>query len=115
MIALSDAERAMTTTAGTLRAARALIVRYGWSQGRNNVGGFRSDEDWGGVCVVQAIIRCNGIKCAEAYKALAEVTGMQDCGSIGIVVWNDAWGRTLDQVYGAFDKAIAKAEAQERA
>lgn len=103
----------LATTSGTLRAARALIEQHGWSQGRTYLAqdGMHEHDEWGGICMVRAIVRCNGIRCAEAYKALAEVTGMQGCGSIGIVVWNDAWGRTLDQVYGAFDKAIAKAEA----
>jgi hypothetical protein len=101
-----------TTTAGTLRAAKAQIEMHGWSQGLNNAFGFAIPETWGGIDAHDAIVRCMGARRENAIRYLAMVIGCPGEGSIGIVGWNNSYGRTIEQVYDAFDRAISLAEGK---
>lgn len=98
------------TVANTLREARALIAQQGWTQCANNVGGYIRDGEWGALCPVESIVRVVQPKRGEAIACLAIAIG--GTGSIDIVAWNGVFGRTIDQVYAAFDCAIELAEAK---
>lgn len=106
------------TVSGTLRAAKALIERYGWRQSYNNTGGYGPINS--AVCVHDVIVRGPGAKRLEAMHAFVAATNAfaisippTKVTSIALVGWNDARGRTVEQVMSAFDEAIAAAEAQE--
>lgn len=96
--------------ASTLRAAKALIERYGWTQGANNYGGF--PVVWGGVTPHEAIVRVVAPYQAQAIEFLAAAIDQPGAGSCGIVEWNGAHNRAIDQVYAAFDRAIILAEGR---
>ncbi|RJQ09405.1 MAG: hypothetical protein C4558_06295 [Dehalococcoidia bacterium] len=93
------------TTAEFLRAAKARLEEDGWTQGEFGV-------DRSPHCVVGALVRVRDalgdvqIGAPEAFLARA-------VGRHSIIAWNDAPGRTVEEVYAAFDKAIALAEAEE--
>lgn len=99
------------TTVEILRKAKAELQRRGWRQGA--FGHLGS----GPMCMVGAYLAVKGdYDCdhrgyaeAPAYVLLAKATGSAPYSVSG---WNDATGRTVDEVYAAFDRAIALAEAQ---
>lgn len=95
----------LATTSGTLAAARDYLTTWGWRQDRNNVMGFATGPT--GTDIHDAIIRCKGAKRLEAINALAAAAGVTDrIKSIGLVTWNNERGRTRDQVFALFEKAI---------
>lgn len=90
-------------TSEVLRAAKKRLVERGWCQGT-----FEDGE--GRCCSIGAINRASP-PCGQwpALLSFGDVVG----GSV--FVWNDAPGRTLEEVLAAFDKAIAAEEAKEAA
>ena len=92
--------------------ARNLIDREGWHG--------REFSEPGGVCAGSAIERATDTpdplarRCVYdafiAVNALPPVPALHpDINGVGaIVLWNDAEGRTKEEVLAAFDKAIAK-------
>ena len=85
------------TTRETLIAARAAIVACGWAQGC-----YRNTR--GQVCALGAIEAATGRMGAEGEPAAAALTL-----AVGgrLAAWNDAPGRTVEEVLSAFDRAIA--------
>lgn len=69
-------------------------IEQGWCQ-------YATRKD-GAVCMVGAIYTTVDNTYCDAVRRLQRVIDMVD-----IVVWNDAPGRTQDEVLDAFDKAIA--------
>lgn len=84
-----------------LRAARAYLVEHGWCQGRGR-------DDAGRVCAIGAFnaviapIPGNGGRVRAVAAALSML-------SEGILTWNDAPGRTVDDVLALYDRAIDRA------
>jgi hypothetical protein len=98
-----------------LAAALALIERDGWNQpGRLHecYPGEPYSPDvvaYGGRCAHEAILEIGGgtRTGGDAVRALSLTVVPDGRGtSVDLVAWNDARGRTLDQVRGAFRKAI---------
>lgn len=101
-----------------LRAARALLVERGWTQGclgRDSGGepilytGYLKDLAAtlciGGACAVAAPLCEEDDRYYFATQALREASGAE-----ALANWNDEPNRTLDEVLAVFDAAIAKAE-----
>lgn len=91
----------MTTTktaATVLREARELLVRDGWCQGEYRAGNGR-------LCLVGAVFS------ATPYPASA--LGRLEAIQSGALGWNDAPGRTVDEVLALLDRAIGEAEREE--
>lgn len=101
-----------------LRAARALLVRRGWTQGcmgRTASGdpilytGYLHDLAaslcMGGACAVVAPLCEENDRYFFATQALREAAGTE-----ALANWNDAPGRTLDEVLELFDRAISRAD-----
>jgi hypothetical protein len=99
-----------------LRDAKVLIEQRGWRSGLtqdNNSGGFPKFEYQ--ISAYDAIVKAGGIIAGRAVDIMRATVAPTNPRSLGIIDWNDAHGRTLDQVYAGFDRAIATAEAQEKA
>ena len=88
----------------TLVAARNLIDREGWAQKRD--GKWWREND-GGKCASNAILRTAG-ECSDlaAWDVFRDVNGIGP-RSADLFAWNDAPGRTKEEVLAAFDAAIA--------
>lgn len=91
----------------TLRAGRNIIDRLGWRQGPYNLGGGRR-------CAQDALIVVSApdndkIDASDALLAQAIALGVRS-----VVTWNDAPGRTKEDVLALYDKAIAAEEAKEK-
>lgn len=92
----------MKTTAEVLRDAKTFLTPETWAQG--------AQSDPAKACVGDAIDDAAGnprkgraVGAAElAVRALMDVTDAEYIG-----VWNDEDGRTLEEVHGAIDRAIA--------
>lgn len=83
--------------------ARNRIDRVGWSNG-NGVGRCAANA-------ISDVVREPGRGCwSEAHEAFADAIGVPSgyARSVGIFDWNDAPGRTVDEVLDAFDRAIAQ-------
>lgn len=106
------------TTVEILRAARKLIERPdAWIQGkyaRNQAGDpvNPNDPDACKFCGNGAIIRARGsvILRSAGFAAFA----LDRAIGASFIPWQDAPGRTHDEVLHAFDRAIALAEKEER-
>lgn len=113
------------TTVELLREARRLIVDYGWTQGCSARNLDRkpvavSDPAAVAFCATGAIERAVYADSASFIKELvlhALAHGMGGNYSEdyvrSIVDFNDALGRTADQVVAVYDRAIAWAERRE--
>jgi hypothetical protein len=104
------------TTREILTNARALIAK-GWTQGHyaRMASGYPCHENsqravsW---CLVGAVCRAGEIYLRQALDAveyLREIIGDPDLPLIGN--WNDAPGRTQEEVLALLDRAIAACEA----
>lgn len=86
-----------------LRSAKREIETLGWTQRES--GGIEGI----GIpcCSLVAISRVSGsIGRDMPVRAFRKAIASAD-----IIEWNDAFGRTVEQVYAAFDKAIALVES----
>jgi hypothetical protein len=94
------------TTAQTLRAAREKVITDGWWDG----------GDSEGVCVANACMDVSGrawdVDRMLICRLLGDEAGREQATTI--FNWNDAPGRTVEEVLALFDEAIAAAEAQEQ-
>lgn len=90
------------STAGVLRAARALLERQGWCQGvyRNMNGSYCA------AGALRAVCDDFSTNNSAAVLILRSVPG-----ALLLSDWNDAPERTRDEILEAFSKAIAFAEA----
>ncbi len=99
-----------TETAEVLRKARAL-VEEGWTQGAmsRDARGYKSLTSTAApvcFCAIGAIQEADPKSCLAAATALGRIVG----GSI--IDFNDAPGRTQQEVIAAFDRAIAAEESK---
>lgn len=86
----------MTTKEILLGAAEYLRV-HGWVQRMGDPGGPR--------CAVGAVISVHqGPERLDAYAAFADAAGI-DLRALSIGDWNDAPGRTAEEVIAAFERA----------
>jgi hypothetical protein len=93
-------------TIAYLEATKATLLSQGWLQGA--FGNSKLDE--GAVCLVGAISRVtrhqdfvvHTEQCSPAYKAIRAVLP----SGASPALWNDARGRTLNQVIDLLDAAI---------
>lgn len=115
---------AMTTLEADLRDVRAELDRRGWCQLDDVMG--KAIKDWS---VDEALPICVGLACSKVtgfstnslgnskrFSALMEAIGAAasirvegPVMGIDIYKWNDAKGRTKEEVYAVLDKAIAVA------
>ena len=79
-----------------LLRAKEYIARHGWCHGA-------AANEGGGVCAARAIGNTRG-PCTESDDPFEFFKSAISCRHIGR--WNDASGRTLDEVNDAFDRAI---------
>lgn len=91
--------------ADTLRDAKRMLERSGWSQGLNNPAGYAS-EPWTSMGAHTVIVRSLGSKRLAAIECLAKAIERPGQGSLGICDWESQYGRTTQQVLEAFDRAI---------
>lgn len=94
------------TTKEILQKARAL-VEAGWMQGASFDAKSGCYCASGAICAAanlsEIVFICENRTCTEARSKFATSNKL---AGIGIVPWNDAPGRTKDEVLAAFDKAI---------
>lgn len=113
----------MSKVVEILIAAKAEIVKQGWRQGQRF-----ADPDGGwprmrlpGCCASDAFIDARVTHnfseadiivafdvLGKALHTVAEPTGLV----FELIGWNDAHGRTVEEVYALYDKAIGAARAQ---
>lgn len=92
----------MKRAADQLRQAKADIQKNGWF---HRPAGIRWGERNGCTCAAVALAdACEGQKAERCFR---KVIGQEN-----IMAWNDHPDRTVEQVYEAFDKAIAIAEGK---
>ena len=87
-----------------LRQAKAMILRCGWVQ--------VTFADAGGLCPIGAIHRVpqSALRDQDTAKQLyAVAVGIDGECPWNVIGWNDAPGRTPEEVLEAFDRAIALA------
>jgi hypothetical protein len=87
-----------------LRAGKKRIETEGWAQGDEAVIFQRKG--------CRAATAIDGPGCIDAIDFFARINVPAD---MGVGNWNDAPELTVEDVYAAYDKAIAAAEAQEQA
>lgn len=91
-----------------LTAAKWILENVGWIQGNF----YKMDptgNKYVGFCAVGALQQVEhdiDYGCDKAMNCLVEVIG------VSLVYFNDAQGRTKEQVLAAFDTAIAAAETK---
>lgn len=90
-----------------LLAARTLIDCEGWTQG-----GFRHVASDGRVerCMLGAVI--DAALTGYGLQANTQMRLRGVLGGVAPMAWNDAPGRTKEEVLSAFDRAIAAEEAR---
>jgi hypothetical protein len=100
-------------TSEYLKRAKAVMLARGWTTGT-------SINHVNEVCVYGALAIAGGaMPTAELQypyargESEARRVFLKAVGSGSIIIWNDATGRTPEQVLAAFDAAIALAEAEE--
>lgn len=102
------------STADVLRAAKQVLIERGWTQGKYV-------DDFGCVCSFGAInVAVTGDpRQSGSYRSSEEQAATEASRLVSkavdrelLDIWNDAVGRTKDDVLAAFDKAIALAEAE---
>ncbi len=96
------------TTVEVLRAAKAELQRRGWMQNPP------ARDDNSPCCAAQALnIYETFSNEFDSFDALQMALGIKTDGNTKwLADWNDALGRTVDEVLAAFDKAIALAESR---
>lgn len=100
-----------TSTAIVLTLARTKVA-HGWTQ-------HQGRDAYGNVCAAQAILESSGGADSITYDAC--VLLLSAAGILGtnnnlypeVPHWNDAPGRTKEEVLAAFDKAIEIAQGRE--
>jgi hypothetical protein len=85
--------------AAHLMRAKRYIEEHGWCP-------FGPRDDIGAVCMVAALGADYGPRW-PALRRLCEAAGESD--GYSLARWNDTPGRTIEEVYAAFDQAIALA------
>lgn len=98
----------MKTAVDVLRDAHALIVEKGWWQGG------RTRAVKGTHCAISALTSTGvneSLAEEEAMGLLTEAIGVSTL--VDVVDWNDAPGRTVEEVLAAFDRAIEIAEPKQ--
>ena len=85
----------MTTEKEVLQEARRLLSEIGWCQGH-----FVTDREF---CIIGAI--CKALQ--ETNASTFALLGNPPTGFTSWVDWNDAPGRTKEQVLEQFDRRIA--------
>lgn len=97
------------TTHEVLVAARNMVQKGWW----HSPDGCREGHVCAGIAIMDAAPSHEvfGFE-REAYRTLASILGLDiACGAgidiLPIYQWNDAPGRTVEEVLAAFDKAIA--------
>jgi len=104
----------MVTTKQILQEARALLAR-GWCQGyfaKDEAGHNVTENDPGAVCwcAVGATLRAAHVLRFDNSEALLALRVLgAEIRSWVIPNWNDAEGRTKEEVLAAFDRAIEAA------
>ncbi len=90
--------------------AKNYLQEHGWCP--NGAGG-----EGGTVCIATAIaITTTGDRFpAEVISAISRTIGVHPPIGVAIGVWNDAPGRTIEEVLDAFDRAIALAMEEDNA
>jgi hypothetical protein len=94
--------------AADLRAAAEVLRRDGWTQGGADPNGRR--------CVVEAILAegRDWRRALDAFrKQIDSNSGLRYPRGKGIAAWNDAPGRTADEVIAALEAAADAAEAEQ--
>jgi hypothetical protein len=97
----------LATASGILRKGKETIELLGWRQGA---------AGWSpGLCAHDAIKNIGGQRaCARAISIFSSTVAPEGRHtSTDLARWNDARGRTKEQVLAGFDLAIVAAEAQE--
>ena len=110
------------TPLAVLREAKCRIVEIGWCQGasardRDGIPVIESRMPPAAYCLRRALGPNGfGVVEFEAQDLLIRALNLDPLNQFdrvgGIVSWNDATGRTREQVVAALDKAIALAEAR---
>lgn len=96
-------------TSEILKEARAHLVKYGWQQ-------FQLGTRGHPCCAEGALVTAaprGGVGAKYYYKALDYLNRAVGIGDEPLNGWNDAPGRTQDEVLEAFDWAIKLAEKEE--
>jgi hypothetical protein len=102
----------------TLEGAKNLLLTKGWTQGvmARNAGGSPTPCQWEDAacfCIMGAISRASeGDDDSPGFKAIGAFVGSYRRQIAG---WNDAPGRTLDEVIAVLNRAIADARQQTEA
>ena len=90
-----------------LRSARDDIKDNGWFHGRERIWRDRhGSTTCAAVAIEDACVRF-GFKYGEAFEPFRKAIGRRD-----VICWNDAPGRTKEEVLAAFDRAIEIAEGK---
>jgi hypothetical protein len=93
----------LNETAAHLLRAKHYIVEHGWCSC-----GLRGPH--GEVCMVAALIGTQKKMLGRSLDLIESIlAARQQPHSVGIGSWNDTPGRTLDEVFDVFDRAIALA------
>ena len=90
------------TTHEVLVKARNIIDRRGWWDG--------TGKSCYGECVITAIVKSERSRSQVVRDRFAEAAGSGARADF-LDIWNDAEGRTKDEVLAAFDRAIAVEES----
>lgn len=96
----------MTKIADILRNGKLLIETHGWGQGDGAM------PPRGGYCVLTAIAGDKDTYHYDAIRVFERANNLDTESAPAIYDWNDAPGRTKEEVLAAFDKAIALAEQE---
>lgn len=88
-----------------LHAGKANIETKGWCQGNEEAVFGKS-----GRCCAATAIPYVGRDAERAVNLLKRANSLNP--NVGIAEWNDAPGRTVEEVLAAYDKAIALAERE---
>lgn len=97
----------MSKIADILRAGKARIEDRGWGRGDG------CSPPRGCYCVLTAIGGDEGDFHYGAIRLFERANGIGPTESgISVIGWNDAPGRTQEEVLAAFDKAITLAEQE---
>jgi hypothetical protein len=92
----------LNQTAADLLAAKRYLEIHGWMQGNFGM-------DGGPRCILGAMRSVAGDRWDRFIEILGAATGRHCCLP---GYWNDQPGRTIEEVYALFDKAIATAMEQ---
>jgi hypothetical protein len=97
----------MSKIADIMRAGKALIEDRGWGRGDG------ANSPRGCYCVLTAIAGDEKVYHYDAVRFFERANGIGPTESgISVIGWNDAPGRTQEEVLAAFDKAITLAEQE---